>query len=202
MASARLQEQLAHHLDLHQRAYGVQYVRPKHHWNMDVPQQVSRDSRIVDAFIIERIHLQVKWIAEAVKTHQTWEQSVLAGVLNCSSAAAAAADNVFGGLRGSTAPMPDFPAATVADRLEHHGMKVSAGDFVAKGNHVGNVVACAREGEGLYVVVDLWRHVAAVSLHSGKYLPTGARDLWRSQDVFLPLAWYAADDGSVVVVRM
>ena len=62
----QLQFALAKHLELHKLAHGVGAVKPKHHWQLDVPRQLSRDGLVLDAFIVERIHLQVKAIGDKV----------------------------------------------------------------------------------------------------------------------------------------
>ena len=41
-------------------AYGEGWMKPKHHWQMDVPRHTQRDGLVLDAFVIERTHLAVK----------------------------------------------------------------------------------------------------------------------------------------------
>ncbi len=201
-AADLLRRQLATHMRRHQAVYGTRLLRPKHHWMMDVPEQVARDNTVLDAFIVERIHLQVKWIAEFVKNTSTFELSVLSGVTNCAFRRAREAMQVFGGLVGRTAPLPGFAGALVADHLEHGGMKVSSDDVVISGPKTGKVVACLREGSKLFVLVEAWRRVAVVSEHSDKWLRDDARELWATTSICLPLAWYTSGDGSTVVARM
>lgn len=59
-ASDMLQAAVVKHLRLHIAAYGTGGVRPKHHWMLHVADQFRRDGVVLDAFIIERIHLQVR----------------------------------------------------------------------------------------------------------------------------------------------
>lgn len=59
-ASRELERSLVLHLEAHVRAYGASHVKPKHHWQIDMASQLARDGLVLDAFIIERIHLQVK----------------------------------------------------------------------------------------------------------------------------------------------
>jgi hypothetical protein len=56
------------HLVLHMEAYGTRGVKPKHHWQLDTASQLARDKCVLDAFVIERIHLQVK----AAATCKVW----------------------------------------------------------------------------------------------------------------------------------
>lgn len=57
-AARDLQLALARHMRLHRATYGDDHIRPKHHWNFDIPSQLARDSMVLDAFVIERTHLK------------------------------------------------------------------------------------------------------------------------------------------------
>ena len=52
--ASALQDAVCNHLKLHVAAYGDQYIRPKHHWMLDIGPQFLRDRCILDAFVIER----------------------------------------------------------------------------------------------------------------------------------------------------
>lgn len=201
-AAPRLRNELAAHMAAHKAVYGGRLVRPKHHWNMDVPDQLARDARILDAFIIERIHLQVKWVAETVTNTTTFELSVLAGVTNVAFTRSRDCTNLYGGLVGRTAPVPGFPAALLADHLEHHGLKISSGDVVLSGHTAGKVLACLRENAALYAMIEVWQRTSVLSEHSDVWVPSACRTLLETTAVSLPIAWYALGDGSFVVVRM
>lgn len=62
----QLQSALAKHLELFKLAHGVSAVKPKHHWQLDMARQLPRDGVVLDCFIVERIHLQVKAIGDKV----------------------------------------------------------------------------------------------------------------------------------------
>lgn len=81
-AAGPLLEACRAHLQLHKAAYGSWFIKPKHHWLLDIPPQMHRDNLIIDAFVIERNHLVVKAVAENVRNTSTFERSVLAGMLN------------------------------------------------------------------------------------------------------------------------
>lgn len=122
-AAARLESASAEFLELHKMAYGTRHIKPKHHWAMDLPAQLRRDRCVLDAFIIERIHLQVKGIAEHVKNTQVYERSVMAGICNLQERRLATA---FGesGLEGRQAEWPAALGVLVANRMNHNGLKV------------------------------------------------------------------------------
>ena len=53
-------------------------MKPKHHWAMDLPDQLRRDGVLVDCFIIERQHLFVKKSAAHIINVSKYEESVIA----------------------------------------------------------------------------------------------------------------------------
>lgn len=81
-ASEALRRACIRHLELFQIAYGEQHLRPKHHWQLDMSEQPARDGCVLDAFVVERMHLSVKRIAEMVRNTSTFERSVMSGVVN------------------------------------------------------------------------------------------------------------------------
>ena len=78
----RLQRLLGDHMRYHVEAYGDAFIRPKHHWMMDIPDQFRRDDMVLDTFVIERGHLRVKAVADEVRNTIRFERSVLASILN------------------------------------------------------------------------------------------------------------------------
>jgi hypothetical protein len=157
--------------------------------------------KVLDAFIIERRHLQVKKIAETIDNTRTFELSVLAGVTNNAFSSVAAASNISGGLRGRMCEMPGFSEATLADHLHYNGLELTIGDVVLnRGIAAGKVVACACEHGCLFVLVDVWQHSRQLSEHSTVYRSAAARAVWAASSVEVPVAWYADGDELVVVV--
>ena len=77
VAAGMLRSALSSHLQCHIAAYGVDSVRPKHHWMFDVSEMLASDMRIHDTMIIERLHLKVKPEAEDIDNTSTFEKSVL-----------------------------------------------------------------------------------------------------------------------------
>eukprot|EP00974_Lingulodinium_polyedra_P045137 4329648-Lingulodinium_polyedra.AAC.1 len=41
-------------------AYGAAFVKPTHHWLLDIPAQLHRDGPVLDAFVVERTRVVVK----------------------------------------------------------------------------------------------------------------------------------------------
>jgi hypothetical protein len=197
--AAELERALALHLELQKRAYGIAKVKPKHHWQLDQAKQLSRDNCVLDGFIIERIHLQVKAIAEKIKNTSRFEASVLAGVLN----ATVNTRNKFRGcsrLRGTISPWPGLEGASIAPHMTIFGGHLSRGDVVLRADDAGIIVACLQQGDLLLLMVDRLQLRVAVSQHCGRYQPLGGRSCWVAWHVEVALAWYM-EAPVVVIVR-
>ena len=81
-ASLLLKRAISTHMQLYIAAYGDEELKPKHHWMYDIAEQMESLLCVVDAFIIERIHLRIKRNAEKVHELRVFEKSVMAGVVN------------------------------------------------------------------------------------------------------------------------
>ena len=74
VASAHaLREALKDFMDTHVAAYGRDRIKPKHHWMYDVADQMECLPAVFDAFIIERLHLRVKAVADNVDNLRSFE---------------------------------------------------------------------------------------------------------------------------------
>lgn len=79
--TVELQAAISLHGDLHQRAYGTDGVKPKHHYAHHVPQQIARDHLLLDTFVLERKHQPIKQCAGHCLNTVAYERSVLSRVL-------------------------------------------------------------------------------------------------------------------------
>jgi len=148
-ASGLLKRAIVHHMELHRAAYGEEHFKPKHHWMHDVAMQIEFLPQVIDAFIIERLHLRVKRQAEPIKELNVLERSTLAGVVN---AMFQEAQSEFGdGLRGTVAP---HSGCCVADHAALGPLRFSIGDVVFWERRVGAIKLLAEEDGALYAVVQ------------------------------------------------
>lgn len=76
-AAVSLRRAVTVHMDLFKVAYGTAYIKPKHHWMFDIADMMLRDTRkqnrhhtLVDAFVIERLHLRVRGPVEHIKKYE------------------------------------------------------------------------------------------------------------------------------------
>ena len=200
-AGGRLREMLTAHSQLHQRLHGTRHIVPKNHWAFDVCEQLEQDDFLFDAFIIERLHLRVRAVAENCKNIQDYEVSVLSGITN--DHARRASEAVYAqGAMGRSHPFPGLPGAFVSDSLELAGARMSVGDFVARGDGLGSVVACALDEGELYVVVDVWKREEKLTLHSARWVGAGAREVWKASETTECLAWQIVGEARAVVIAM
>jgi len=51
-------DQVSQHMTDHIVAYGNGNIKPKHHWNADIPGQIVRDNAVLDLFVIERLSVR------------------------------------------------------------------------------------------------------------------------------------------------
>jgi hypothetical protein len=113
----------AAHMKSHIAAYGTDLVRPKHHWQMHLGDQLLRDGIMLDAFVIERMHLVTKRVADPVKNLGRFERSVVSGVLTEHSRCLAEVQS-SPCLVGACKSLPDDPDVFIANRLVWSGCKV------------------------------------------------------------------------------
>ena len=54
-------------------AYGERFLKSKRHWVFDVAGQIRCDCLSIDAFVVERIHIRIKSIAEKIDNATSFE---------------------------------------------------------------------------------------------------------------------------------
>jgi len=169
VASGLLVHAICEHMRLHIEAYGVAHVKPKHHWLLDFARQLQDVGLVLDAFIVERLHLRVKRHEHLVKELSVFERSVLAGIFLllfiyllfssvCWSVFAGIVNNQFdeaakpvsSGLRGTPYL---FDGVLVSDHLCVGALRVSTQDIVLRGDQAGIVRLCVDEDGILMVIV-------------------------------------------------
>jgi hypothetical protein len=198
--AVQLKHALVRHLELHKAAYGTGFIRAKHHWNLDVPEQIQKQGLVLDAFIIERIHLRIKRIADLIDNTQTYERSVLAGSVNVHIREAASFTR--DGLRGKIGQWPGLPMVHVADRLEVAALKLAIGDFVFYGDDAGIVKACVQDEGVLMVLADTFEQISVLTPHAFEFRRSGVEAIWLAIHLEVAVAWYASENGNFFALRM
>ena len=91
----------------------------------------------------------------------------------------------------------------LSDHVDIGGRTFSFGDFVARGDEVGLVVACCVEGQDLFVIVDLWSKVAQISQHSSSWEGTRTRRVVRRAiEMMECVAWKRSPNQNVLIIHM
>jgi hypothetical protein len=196
--AAKLEASLRRHLAAHVAVYGDRRVLPKHHWMMDVPAQVRRDQVVLDAFVVERIHLRVKSAGEAVDNTTHFERSVLSSLLVKSTNQA---DVVSDGLVGRAGPLSSSHSSVkVADKLRVFGSEISVEDVVVRDGTAAKVLGCADQGSELFLLVKQYVVVTPLALHCFVGREQERISVWKATAAVLAVAWRPRSDGTVIVV--
>ncbi len=155
---AQLEAAIDESISIHIATYGDEAIRPKHHRMMHIPSQIRLFCFVIDAFIIERLHLVVKDVLSNLHNPAKFEASLLAGV--CMKQMDVLRGNILHGLVGSAVPLRGFPCTMVAKQMRFCGMTISVGDVVFRETVVGKVTACASErGHCFFAIVEVWQAV-------------------------------------------
>ena len=81
ISSERLRCLITQHLRLFKEAHGIQYMVPKHHYNLHIPAQMDRHQVLLNTFVMERRHKIVKKYGNEMSNHGAWfERSLLTEV--------------------------------------------------------------------------------------------------------------------------
>lgn len=200
-SAGALEAAQAEHLRLHKLAYGTGLVKPKHHWQLDIPDQWRRDACILDAFVIERMHLVVKRVAEHIKNTEVFEKSVLSGVANVHFRAISQ-DGGPVGLRSPVSPCPGLSGVSMSPCLEYLGLSVRVGDLLFRTEAAGEVLACLAAGGRLLVLVGILVPERRLSDISAVYRLGLQHEAWLAEHVEQALAWQHHEDGTTTILRM
>ena len=197
--AAQLEAATQNFMILHQRCYGGQHLKPKHHWMMDLGPQVRRDRMILDAFVIERQHLLVKSVAEHVRNTSQFEVSVLSSLINVQIRTVREL-KIGDELMGRTSHLEGMPGVQVSDKMAIHDFIVAVNEVVLRGHEAGVVVTCAREGPELFCFVAPMVKLATVTVQAVKFRRTTTLAVWRAVDLQQCIAWKEDPDGAVLVL--
>lgn len=197
-AAAFLRTALRRHMECHVAAFGKAHVKPKMHWVWDIADHLERDPFVLDCWIVERLHLKCKQVANLIQNTRAFERSVLSGILNIQHQR----------LQEARAPMLGGKVTQVfengsmlGDRLQYHGLAVSVNDVVFFGDRAGKVLACLTEGDAGFLIVEGWQPVQRQTAHSTAFMPSGIALVWPAAGVRLCMAWYH-DGDKVIALHM
>jgi len=183
------------HMELHVRAYGSAFVKPKFHLNTHVPDQLEIMMALYDAFTIEKIHLIVKECADPVRNTTSFERSVLRDVVHVQLAQLDRSTR--DGPTGKILQRGDGFQISRAASVD--GLSFCAGDVVRRGDEAGLVMACCSELGALNATVILLAPTGVGTPHSAHYLDSGRATQWSLGELRHVVAWYKRGEELVVV---
>ena len=203
--ASHLRRSISTHLSLHKRAYGEALLLPKHHWNFHVADQWERDGVVVDLFVTERLHLELKRTAEKLKlAEDKYADTLLTMRCVTHCAEMQTAHRQVDRLLGSSTALPSTGLAmTTARSMDVNGVKVSVGDVVISrvDQKVGVVAACICTMAGdLYCSVTEYEQTSRLSSHSTVWKATALERSWLAAPLELAKAWYRDPADRLVVL--
>ena len=168
----------------HKEAYGDQFIKPKHNWLWDLIAQFLRDPFVLDALIVERLHLTVRRAADNIHNTRSFEASVLSRAIN---EQIEKLQSVIGmcTLEQTTAVNCDGFADVVliGDNMQILGMHVAVGDIIFRHDSAGKILACARQGHEFYCIVQLLSHIASTAPHKSLWRTSTQQRIWPALEV-------------------
>jgi hypothetical protein len=200
-AAAMLNSALSDHMAKHTAVYGNRFLKPKHHWMFDVAMQMARDCMVLDAFIVERLHLTIRRASENISNLRTFEASVLSGAIK---EQISKLQNMSGRCcltqRSTQKGSFGFDDAEFADSMQVLGMHLSVDDLCFRGSGCGCICACALEHGVPFVVVDALVYDHDLSRHRSIWRSHGRLEVWPGVELEQAVAWMY-DGGSLSVIR-
>ena len=192
----RLREATDKMIATHIAAYGDARILPKHHRMQHIAEQIKRWKVVIDAFIIERLHLVLKDVLSNTHNPIALEASLLRGI--CNKQLRSARQFVVKGLQGVRRPLLGFAAAMSASALVYGGLHVHDGDMLRRSDDVGVVLTCLQEHDDFYFIVDPMVRVRLVCPHASAWRSDNGSVLWSASECEEVIAWYA--DGAETIV--
>ena len=200
-ASELLGQSVRNQMEKFIAAHGEGKVTPKMHWCFDLAEQVRDSDFMMGAFIIERLHLRAKAIADHVHNTTAMGSSVCTGLANVQANAVTA----MGGLEGSIAPYPhqDLQHVSVSDRMRAAGKHFAIGDLVEKSGQVARVVACTKEHGEFSLVVDVCAECRPIGTYGRACtLEPAVRCIWGVAEAHPIAAWQHTEGDGIVLALL
>ena len=160
------------------------------------------ETSVVDMFVVERLNIRVKQVAEAVKNTEAWERSVLASILTKQCNQLEEGQQHFSdGLLGATATFPGHPGASLARGVREDGKEFHIDDIVIAGSNViGRVAGGVKEHSEFALVLQLLEQIGHTTRSSARYRFTRRAGIVLVRDAREANAWYRHGADEVTVL--
>ena len=110
-------------------------------------------------------------------------------------------DKQFFGLVGRKVPLRGFPGCLAAKEMNYAGMTIAARDVVLRDGVAGRIIACAEDQSDLFLLVQVWASMAAITPHSRRWRTTDVVQAWPVEQIIQAVAWYSEADHFIVLTE-
>ena len=174
--SASLRGAIKRHAALHALAYGYDLFKPKHHFLHHVAMSLERHHVIMDCFVGERRHGNIKQAATMVQNTRVFEKSVLVRVIDKQLDMIEQPSFLYDRLANpqpcvDLAALEGVPDAYIASRMTFRGQVVAAGDAVWINKVLHIVQGCCSLGKDLGIFANVYTFVDQVYNESQNSIP-------------------------------
>ena len=190
--------------EAHIRAYGQQYIRPKHHYMFHMTKQAEEDGFWLDCFVHERKHQLAKSCAHHIENTSSFELTLLRSVTHCAFEQWQDVEATC--LLPPTAESSDLSIAfdrpcVIANHMRWHLLHISVGDvlFIA---HVACLVdGCLLLGEEYGLLVQRMGLVDKVSPTASLWQRTSREAVILTPGTVRHAAcWHRTPGGDLVII--
>ena len=200
-AVASLRGALRRHVDKFKVAYGGGKILPKHHACFHTPDQFLTDRCVVDMFVVERLNLRVKEVAEAVDDTHAWERSVSASLFTKQFNSLRDGNCHFSnGLLGKCTSPQEYPNVSLAKAVRYDSKEFHVHDIMISADVVGRVAACAFDASDLLLIVQVMEPIGPMTKSSNRYRLTRRLGVAFVADAREASAWYINAPGEYTVL--
>ena len=110
-------------------------------------------------------------------------------------------DKQFCGLAGRKVPLRGFPGCLAAKEMNYAGMTIAARDVVLRDGIAGRIIACAADQSDLFLLVQVWASMEAITPHSRRWRTTDVAQAWPVEQIIQAVAWYSEADHFIVLTE-
>ena len=156
-----LKSLLTLHLQLFQKAYGADQIRPKHHLSQHIPDQIFAHKMLIDCWPCERKHRSLKRIAGTIDNTRNFERSLLGRAI-VEQVHNTPEDTFSFKLLGKQLSSPEIAVliqadtVMVASSVRFGVVRLSVDDVIVVGDIALKIKACLKSGLDLSVLGDVY----------------------------------------------
>ena len=191
------------HLQAFIACYGEEQVRPKHHYSLHIGDQCLEHGMMLDCFVLERKHKQLKNAANNVHNTSMYETSVMALAWNASLHSASQLADNFVGRRTVSRELAAILGAQevlVGAHVMHNRLSIYFNDVLVSDTDAIEVCACIQIDGKLCLLVRQFAYCSVASRFKRECDDLALLDLSMSHTFLPATCWFFEADGSLSVL--